>query len=787
MCALESERLSEAIRQTLNEYRLRQEKGNPQPHQEKPASLLNTLAKVGQSVTSTLELDEVLRRIVDAGVMLTQAEEGFLGLLDEQNGQLYLRAVKNIDEQRINTMRLPVSDSLLSSVIRTGKPYRSFQSNDESLFKVCTGYLVRSLLHVPLNYKGKVLGVLSVNNQKSKRPFTEIDEVQLTSLADYASVAIENARLYEQAQQEIQSRAQVELALRESEERYKLAVNGVNDGLWDWDLKNNLIYYSLRWKSLLGYAEDEIGNTPEDWYERVYPDDLERLKFDLSAHITGLTPHFESEHRMRHKDGSYRWMHARGCAVSDTGGNFYRMAGSQADITDRKIAEERLLHNAFHDTLTGLPNRALFTDHLRHAIARAIRRKDYQFAVLFLDLDRFKDVNDSLGHLVGDQLLVAFARMLQDCLREADIVARLSGDEFSILLEDIQDPNATTLVAGFIKEQLATPFQLGENEVYVTASIGIVQSDPGYKNPDDMLRDADIAMYCAKANGRARYEIFDASMRDSIMDRLALESELRGALEREELLLNYQPIVSLETGELVGFEALVRWQHPRRGLLHPPSFIPMAEISGMIIEIDRWVLREACRQMQAWQQDFPSAPGLTISVNISGKHVAQFDLSGYIEQVLAETGLEPSSLKLEITENTLMETRERTTDQLSRLQALGVHIQIDDFGVGYSSLGYLSQFPINALKIDQTFVDKMGREESSFKIVHSIVTLSHNLFMGVIAEGVETDAQLAHLKELGCEYGQGYLVSSPLPKGEIEKMLPKIVPGKSVFAPWGDE
>lgn len=781
---IDPDQLNDSIARALSESRLRREKQRLNARLEAQVSWLTALAKVGQSVTSSLDLDEVLRRIVEAGVLLTRAEEGFLALLDEGSDQLYLRAVKNIDEERSKTLRLPVHDSLVGEVMRTGRPYRSTRDPDDEPLKVSTGFLVHSLLHVPLSYKGKKMGVLTVDNHTSNRPFVEADEIKLTSLADYAAVAIENARLYEQAQDEIDERTRVQEALRESEERYMLAVTGANDGLWDWDLKTNRIYFSPRWKSLLGYEPDEIGDDPDEWFERIHPDDVERVKLDISAHIHGVNTHFESEHRIQHKNSAFRWMLTRGCAVTGADGNAYRMAGSQTDITDRKIAEERLLHNAFHDTLTDLPNRALFTDHLRHAIARAQRREDYQFAVLFLDLDRFKDVNDSLGHMIGDKLLVAFARVLAEGLRDTDIVARLGGDEFAILLEDVQEPKATIRVAEWIKEKLANPFHLEENEVYATVSTGIVLSNPEYANPDDMLRDADIAMYYAKANGKDRFEIFDTVMRETIMERLTLEADLRGALERKELLLNYQPIVSLENGQLVGFEALVRWQHPKRGLMYPLEFIPLAESTGMIIDLDRWVLTEACTQMHAWQQIYTTEPPLTISVNFSSKQIAQPDIVAIIEQVLDDTGLDSRSLKIEITENTIMAHNEQTLTQLHAIQDLGVHIQIDDFGIGFSSLSYLSQFPVNALKIDQAFVGKMSEEESSLKIVHSIVSLSHNLALGVIAEGVETDAQLDHLKSLGCEYGQGFLVSTPLPKPDVEYLLEQLLSGTHKFRPW---
>lgn len=776
--------LDAALTRALTETRLGQEKEMLTEQLKEQVSWLTVLAKIGKSVTSTLDLDLVLRRIVEAGVFLTNAEEGFLALLDEQSGRLYLRAAKNIEQEAIETLRLPVADSLIGQVMKSGKPLRTSRGEDDARLKVSTGYLVQNLLHVPILSRGEALGVLSVDNRASKRPFTEGDEAQLTSLADYAAVAIENARLYEQAQQEITERQRAEAALRVSEERYALAVQGANDGIWDWDLIRNETYFSPRWKAMLGYDENDVCESPDEWFDRVHPEDIERLRLDISSHLQGHTPHFENEHRMLHRDGDYRWMLSRGIAVLDEDKVASRIAGSQADITDRKHAEQRLLHDAFHDTLTELPNRALFMDRLNYAVERAKRRDDYRFAVLFLDLDRFKDVNDSLGHMVGDDLLIAVGKMLMKGIRTTDTVARLGGDEFVILLEDIADESAPIRIAEWIKAQFNNSFELSGNEVFITTSIGIVFSKIGYHNPEDILRDADIAMYSAKASGRARYQIFEPEMREHVMNRITLESDLRQALERDELRVFYQPVVSLANGQLIGFEALVRWQHPARGLLLPREFLPLAEETGMIIPLDRWVLRQACLQMRRWQEEIATDPPLTISVNFSAKQLVQPDLVETVERVLEETGLDPTSLKLEITENTIMETSQFTAGVFSHLQSLGVQVQIDDFGVGYSSLGYLSHFPLNALKIDRTFVGRMADDTNQLDIIQAIVSLTHRLGVGVIAEGVETQGQLDQLKQLGCEYGQGFLVSVPIDSQAAYTLLKETHAHGHVLSPW---
>lgn len=441
------------------------------------------------------------------------------------------------------------------------------------------------------------------------------------------------------------------------------------------------------------------------------------------------------------------------------------------DITERKRAQEQLLHNALHDGLTGLPNQALFMDRLHLALERAKRSEDYLYAVLFLDLDRFKVVNDSLGHIVGNELLIAISRRLETVLRSVDTVARFGGDEFTILLEDIEDIRTAIQVAERIQKELALPFNLDGHEVSTSASIGIVLSARGYDQPEQLLRDADIAMYRAKTLGKARYELFDITMHNRAVVLLQLEIDLRRAIKGKELRLYYQPIVSLETGRIIGFEALVRWEHPLRGLIYPTEFIPVAEETGMIIGIGQWVLHEACRQMHTWHSQFPTTPPLTISVNLSGKQVTQPDLIKEINQVLQNTRLDARSLKLEITESVVIDNTESATAMLLQLRALDIDLQMDDFGTGYSSLSYLHRLPINTLKIDRSFISNIGIRGENLQIIRAIVTLAHSLKMNVTAEGIETVERLAQLKALQCDYGQGYYFSQPLDSEAITVLL----------------
>jgi diguanylate cyclase (GGDEF)-like protein len=448
-----------------------------------------------------------------------------------------------------------------------------------------------------------------------------------------------------------------------------------------------------------------------------------------------------------------------------------RTAELEKEVAERRQIEEQLRHNAFHDGLTDLANRALFTDHLQLALARAKRHEGYRFAVLFLDLDRFKVVNDSLGHVVGDKLLVGVARRLETAVRPGDTVSRLGGDEFTVLLDDLGDAGEAEAVAGRLLRELAMPYNLGGHEVFVSVSVGVAVGSGLYQRPEEILRDADTAMYRAKQLGKARYEVFDQAMHARVVDRLETERDLRRAVERREMFLQYQPIVSLETGAVRGFEALVRWRHPERGVIPPANFIPLAEETGLIIPVGMWVLGEACRQMRRWQGLYPADGPLTISVNLSGRQFTQPDLPEQVEAVLRETGLDPRCLKLEITESVVMEDVGAATRTLERLRALGVELSVDDFGTGYSSLSYLQRFPVSTLKIDRSFVSRMTESEGTAEIVRTVMRLAQNLGMGVVAEGVETEQQREMLRALECEFGQGYYFSRPMDGDEAEALI----------------
>ncbi|HWS54763.1 MAG TPA: EAL domain-containing protein [Pyrinomonadaceae bacterium] len=558
-------------------------------------------------------------------------------------------------------------------------------------------------------------------------------------------------------------------ALRASEERFRSAFDYATIGMAVVSTEGKWVQVNRSLCDLFGYREPELVGL--DSRRFTHRDDLASVDEQFQQLVRGRASSHQTEVRYLHRQGREVWAHLGMSAVRDAQGRSLHVIFQIQDITDRKRAEEQLLHDAFHDALTGLPNRALFMDHVKMAIQRSRRSGGRLFAALFLDLDRFKIINDSLGHMVGDQLLVGLARRLEACLRPGDTVARLGGDEFVILLEELSGTDDVIEVARRVQEAVSQPFQIGGHEVFTTASIGIALSTTGYDRAEEILRDADTAMYRAKMLGKKRHVVFDKAMHDRAMQLLQLETDLRRAIDRQEFFLHYQPIVSLATGRICSFEALVRWQHPERGMIPPSDFVPLAEETGLIIPLGQWVLAEASRQMREWQRRGEVGAGVTVSVNLSSRQFSQADLTEQVAGVLRETGLAPDCLKLEITESMVMENIDTAIEMLRQLRALGVEISIDDFGTGYSSLSYLHRFPINTLKIDRSFVTRMTENSENAEIVRTIVTLARSLQMSVVAEGVETEAQLARLRELECDYGQGYLFSKPVGGERVRELV----------------
>lgn len=551
-----------------------------------------------------------------------------------------------------------------------------------------------------------------------------------------------------------------ETQLREREERFSLAARGADDGLWDWNLDEDTVYFSPRWETQLGYSPGELQRNAREWFGKVHPNDRRRMKKSVVTFLRSDKQNFQLEYRIRHKNGDYRWMLTRGLGLRGSNGRVYRMAGSQTDITDRKL----------HDPMTGLPNRALFMDRLERALDRVSRDPEFSFAVLALRSDSFRDVKDSLGFEIGNQLLSQFGDRLQASVRKHDTVVNTGEGEFAILLEEIDSVSNATHHVHQLQEVLRRPFKVGDREFYPSVSFGVALSQSGYSHSGDLLSDAQTAMHRAEESGNGKCEVFDAAMRSTVLHRLSLESQLRRGIEREEFVLFYQPIVSIRDGSLAGFEALVRWQ-PQEDLIIPPSeFIPVAEDTGLIVPLERWVLWKACSQMKDWQGKVSNAR-LELSVNFSARQYHQTDLPRILEAALLETGLEPGRLKLEITEGTFLKDSEGLKRMLAKIRDLDIHLHLDDFGTGYSSLSYLHRFPISLIKIDRSFVSRLDLNQETLLIVKAIANLGQNLCMKVTAEGIERPDQLQQVRLIECDFGQGFLFSKPLNVEATEDLL----------------
>jgi len=573
--------------------------------------------------------------------------------------------------------------------------------------------------------------------------------------------------------------------LAEREQLFQLITENAADMIAVVDGKGKRLYNSPAYQSVLGYSAEELAATSS--MDQIHPDDRTRvLEASEKARNTGRGERLE--YRIRHKDGSWRFLESTASAIRSPEGETNGLVIVNRDITQRKRAEEKLAHQSFHDGLTDLPNRALFLDRLQRTVTLSRRHSHLKFAVLFIDVDEFKVFNDSLGHAAGDCLLIQIAQRLTASLRGADTVgrprvgddveplmsastlARPGGDEFTVLIEELHGPSDAIRVAERIQQRLAIPFDLNGREIVLTVSVGIAFSTKAGAEAQDVLRDAEIAMYRAKSTGKARCEVFDHAMHEGAIKRLQLETDLRKALELNQFRVYYQPIVSLGDGHIVGFETLSRWQRPER-LVMPGEFIAVADETGIILPINRQLLYDACRQLRSWQSLFPSDPPLTINVNITPKQFAQPELASQIGKTLRETGVDPSCVNIEITETIAMADAEKSAVVLSELKALGVRLDIDDFGTGYSSLSRLQRFPVDTLKIDRAFVSRMDADPETHEIVRIIVMLAHGLRLKVVAEGVETQAQADMLKDIGCELAQGYLYSRPVPAEAIEQLL----------------
>jgi diguanylate cyclase (GGDEF)-like protein/PAS domain S-box-containing protein len=566
---------------------------------------------------------------------------------------------------------------------------------------------------------------------------------------------------------DIEEQKAASAAMRESEYKLRTLLDSMTEGLLQVNNNDEIEFVNDRFCEISGYRREELLGQISEFLL-----DGEGRKFVKEANkkrLEGISSQYEIQ--LKKKSGEMMWVLIGGAPILNADGLVTGTMGVFTDVNERKLAERQLLHDALHDGLTGLANRTLFMDHLQQTIKRGKRRNPRNYAVLFLDLDRFKIINDSLGHAEGDNLLKQAARRLEESLRFGDLLARLGGDEFTILLDELNETNDAIMVAERIQNDLKVPFTLGGREVYISASIGIALSTAGHIRAEDMLRDADIAMYRAKAKGKAQYQVFDQSMHTRAISKLQLETEMRQGLQNGEFCLYYQPIINLENDNLAGFEALVRWNHPKRGLVSPGEFIPLAEEIGLVIPLGRWILYESCRQMREWQKKNPWTSSLKMSVNLSSKQFLAPDLVEQVFAALVATQLDPHNLKLEVTESHVMENSDKAVTMMNTLREFGIEMSLDDFGTGYSSLSYLHRLPVNYLKIDRSFVSRMVESAENGEIVHTIIKLAQNLKMKVIAEGIETGEQLVQLKMLNCEYGQGYLFSKPLDADSASKFI----------------
>ncbi|MGI8908464.1 MAG: EAL domain-containing protein [Candidatus Sumerlaeaceae bacterium] len=717
------------------------------------AKTRGVLAELGEKLSACVSPEQAAASVLSAADELFGWDAAFLDAMEPGGPFKTLVGYDFIEGQRTQIYSTHDGTPSLNTqkTLESGPQLILRRQTDESEHLVGFGAAGRpsaSLMFVAIRRGSENFGILSI--QSYTPDLYSMEDLRLLQvLADYCSSALH--------------RTFTEVALRQSEERLRLLVSQMPVVMWTTDLELRLVIgmgssferLGIPLKTALGTTLAEYFGTTD---EEFTPITMHRRA------LLGHNSSFEIEWHGRHLNGFIE-------PLRNATGEIIGTIGVAHDVTERKEVEMQLHHGAFHDSLTDLPNRALFMDWLSRALAHTLRRPAYKFAVLFLDLDRFKNINDSLGHSSGDRLLVEVSERLRLCLRTEDMVARIGGDEFAVFVDDIDDVGSAVMVARKILTELERPFRIDNHDVFTGTSIGVAVSTTGYQRPDDLLRDADAAMYRAKAAGKGRYEIFDAAMHARVIGLLKLEGDLRKALERTEFVLYYQPIVSLRTGTVAGFEALIRWQHPVHGLLSPSEFIPLAEETGLIVPIGQWSLREACRQMHAWHNLGTVARSATISVNVSARQFREESLVSNVKVVLQETGLAPQSLKLEITESTIMENAEESTLMLLQLRALDVQLHVDDFGTGYSSLAYLNRFPIDALKIDKSFVHDLGVKEESLEIVRTIVAMAQTLGMEAVAEGVETAEQLLQLRALGCKHGQGYYFAEPQEPTKVEHLL----------------
>jgi diguanylate cyclase (GGDEF)-like protein/PAS domain S-box-containing protein len=748
--------------------------------QAKQERAINNVVRL---IRQSLDMDAIFARAVEAICPLLEADHGAVAKFEEPE-----RVWVHIAEYRRNStspsclgLRLPDDNNPVATSLKQGLVVRLDHGNDarDEMHRQLMQTFPGTWLIVPLRINQHAWGSLTL--RKLEPGWTDESVHLVTRIADQLAMGIHQAELYQAAQAELQKRQRTEAALKEQESFFRSLYEQATLGIAFCQVDGTILQANAKYCAITGYSEAELQTM--SLKHLTHPDDQPSHQTTFHQVARGQRSDFSTELRYLLRDGTMVWVNMTVSVICDERGQCTVLAVIIQDISDRKQleaerhqAEAQLRHNALHDSLTQLPNRNLLMAHLERALKRLQRPPHHSFAVVFLDIDRFKLVNDSLGHLVGDQLLITVAQTLAQLVRPADLVARLGGDEFVILLDVVEDLSAVLIVADRILHALRQPFVIEQREVYATASMGIVMGTQAYGSATELLRDADIAMYRAKANGKNGYALFDPTLHDRVMTQLQLEYDLRRAIDQQQLALYYQPIVSLKDGSIAYVEALMRWHHPDRGMISPGEFIPIAEETGLIVALDRWALTTACRQLQQWHQRFPLGQNLRVSVNLSAQDLHAPDLIGDIRTALNESGLEGRFLVIEMTESLLISDTQPVIQLIAQLQELAVQLSVDDFGTGYSSLSYLHRFPLNALKIDQSFTSNMSQGPVNREIIETIVALTDRLGITAIAEGGETPEQIAHLKQIGCEYSQGYHFCKPIPAAELEPLLQQPCP-----------
>lgn len=640
-----------------------------------------------------------------------------------------------------------LSDELLSQIVKDINTFKTLATFKGWVYVLITTILTYSLVLKKLSLFKKAMDKIHDN-------YAEL------SAANEELIALQE----DLQEQFLQSEKHIN-ALRISEQRYELAIEGAQCGIWEWDVENDQWYFSSKCKEFLGFEESELDNNPENWEKLFHPDDLDKAISDLKEYVLSKSDSYEDHFRIRCKNGEYKWIMSKAKAIRDEKGNVIRIAGSYADITEEKEAGEKLNSMAYHDMLTGLSNRVLFEENLKKLIKEA-DINNRKLALVYMDIDNFKNINDTLGHLAGDKLLKYVSDILKDQVIFPDLAARLGGDEFAIIFVDIETKNQIEDKIKALLKYLRKPWLIEGQEFFISFSIGISIYPLHGKDMHVLMKNSDMAMYYVKKKMKDDYCFYTPEIEETNVKQVKLVNDLRKAIDDDQFILYYQPIINLNSGELIGVEALIRWKHPKKGLIPPIEFIPLAEETGLIRDIEKWVLKTALIQKKQWENKNYS--NIKMSINISGKTVASKDFIQYVEKLIYETNVSNDEIQFEVTETTFMEDLDTAVHNLNKVKEMGIKIALDDFGTGYSSLTYLKKLPIDVVKLDRGFI-KSTIDIEKEPIVHYIIELINSLKLKLVAEGVETKDQLDFLKKYNCAYGQGYLFSKPIESKEVEK------------------